>query len=81
MWNLLKKHVRRYTPEVVNNITGSSVDHFLHVCRSLASTKTNNRAATFLYALGWTQHSYGTQIIRTAAMIQQIGRASCRERG
>ena len=72
VWNLLKKHVRRYTPEVVNNITGSSVDHFLHVCRSLASTKTNNRAATFLYALGWTQHSYGTQIIRTAAMIQLL---------
>ena len=45
---------------------------FLLAARSLASTKTNDRAATFLYALGWTQHSYGTQIIRTAAMIQLI---------
>ncbi|WP_392565983.1 formate dehydrogenase-N subunit alpha [Utexia brackfieldae] len=72
VWNLLKEHVKRYTPEVVNNITGTSIDHFLHVCRSLASTKTNDRAATFLYALGWTQHSYGTQIIRSAAMIQLI---------
>ncbi|QIQ22293.1 formate dehydrogenase-N subunit alpha [Zophobihabitans entericus] len=72
VWQLLKQHVSRYTPEVVNNITGTPVDNFLHVCRSLASTKTNDRAATFLYALGWTQHSYGTQIIRTAAMIQLI---------
>lgn len=72
VWNLLKKHVSRYTPEVVNNITGTPIDKFLHVCKSLASTKTNDRAATFLYALGWTQHSYGTQIIRTAAMIQLL---------
>ncbi|MDF7666828.1 formate dehydrogenase-N subunit alpha [Orbaceae bacterium ESL0727] len=72
VWNLLKKHVSRYTPEVVNNVTGTPVDKFLHVCKSLASTKSNDRVATFLYALGWTQHSYGTQIIRTAAMIQLI---------
>ncbi|WP_082205164.1 formate dehydrogenase-N subunit alpha [Gilliamella apicola] len=72
VWNLLKQHVSRYTPEMVNKVTGSPIDGFLHVCRSLASTKTNDRAATFLYALGWTQHTYGTQIIRTAAMIQLI---------
>lgn len=72
VWNLLKQHVSRYTPEVVNNITGTPVNDFLHVCRSLASTKSNDRVATFLYALGWTQHSYGTQIIRTAAMIQLL---------
>lgn len=72
VWNLLAKHVSRYTPDVVNNLTGTSIEHFLHVCRSLASTKSNDRAATFLYALGWTQHSYGTQIIRAAAMIQLI---------
>lgn len=72
VWNLLKKHVSRYTPEVVNNITGTPVSDFLYVCAALADTKSNTRAATFLYALGWTQHSYGTQIIRTAAMIQLI---------
>ncbi|WP_392552818.1 formate dehydrogenase-N subunit alpha [Orbus wheelerorum] len=72
VWNLLKNHVSRYTPEVVNNITGTPIDSFIHVCKSLASTKTNDRAATFLYALGWTQHSYGSQIIRCAAMIQLL---------
>lgn len=72
VWNLLKEHVSRYTPEVVNNVTGTPIDSFIHVCNSLASTKTNDRAATFLYALGWTQHSYGSQIIRCAAMIQLI---------
>src|SRR5699024_2576789 len=45
---------------------------FLKVCELLASTHTNNRAATILYALGWTQHSTGTQNIRTMAIIQTL---------
>lgn len=72
VFQLLKKHVDRYTPEVVNNITGTPVEDFLYVCQELAKTKANDKVATFLYALGWTQHSYGTQIIRTAAMIQLL---------
>lgn len=72
VFQLLKKHVDRYTPEMVNKITGTSVNDFLYVCEELAKTKANDKAATFLYALGWTQHSYGTQIIRTAAMIQLL---------
>jgi anaerobic selenocysteine-containing dehydrogenase len=40
------------------------------------------KVATIIYAVGWTQHSFGTQIIRTAAMIQlllgNVGRAGGR---
>lgn len=72
VWKLLKEHVDRYTPEMVNNITGTPISDFLFVCKELGKTVDNHRAATFLYALGWTQHSYGTQIIRTATMIQLL---------
>lgn len=72
VWNLLKQHVSRYTPEVVNNLCGTSVEDFLYVCEQLASTCGNDRTATVLYALGWTQHSVGSQNIRTMAMIQLL---------
>lgn len=72
VWNLMKNHVSRYTPEMVNNLCGTSIEDFLYVCQQLASTCTNDRVATILYALGWTQHSVGTQIIRSMAMVQLL---------
>ncbi len=72
VWNLLKAHVARYTPEVVENICGTPRADFLKVCEALASTSAANRTATFLYALGWTQHTVGAQNIRTMAMIQLL---------
>ncbi len=72
VWNLLKAHVSRYTPEVVENICGTPRANFLKVCEALASTSAANRTATFLYALGWTQHTVGAQNIRTMAMIQLL---------
>ncbi|EIS52517.1 formate dehydrogenase, alpha subunit, partial [Yersinia pestis PY-64] len=72
VWNLLKEHVSRYTPEVVSNICGTPKDDFLQVCEYLAETSVSNKTATFLYALGWTQHSVGAQNIRTMAMIQLL---------
>lgn len=79
VWNLLKAHYARYTPEMVEKICGTPKDKFLQVAELLASTHTPDRVMTILYALGWTQHSTGSQIIRTAAMVQlllgNIGRA------
>ena len=79
VWNLMKAHFSRYTPEVVENICGTPKDKFLQVAELLASSHTPDRVMTILYALGWTQHSTGSQIIRTAAMVQlllgNIGRA------
>jgi formate dehydrogenase-N alpha subunit len=72
VWNLLKQHVSRYTPEVVENICGTPQADFQKVCEVLASTSAVDRTTTFLYALGWTQHSVGSQNIRTMAMIQLL---------
>ena len=68
----LKKHASRYTPEMVARITGAPKDKFLKVCEFIASTANGEKSMTIMYALGWTQHSYGSQTIRTAAMIQLL---------
>ncbi|UXY08800.1 formate dehydrogenase-N subunit alpha [Kosakonia sp. ML.JS2a] len=72
VWNLLKAHVARYTPEMVSRLCGTSVKDFTHVCSLLASTSVPDRTATILYALGWTHHSAGAQIIRAAGMLQLL---------
>lgn len=72
VYQLMKKHYERYTPEMVSRICGTPVDKFNTICEVLSSTSTPERAGTILYALGWTQHSIGSQIIRTAAMVQLL---------
>ncbi|XHN74288.1 formate dehydrogenase, alpha subunit [Lonepinella sp. MS14437] len=70
--NLLKKHVQRYTPEMVERICGTKQTAFYEFAETIASTAAPDRAASFLYALGWTQHTVGTQNIRSMAMIQLL---------
>ncbi|AYC18477.1 Formate dehydrogenase, nitrate-inducible, major subunit [Dickeya dianthicola] len=72
VWNLLKKHVARYTPEMVTSLCGTPAKAYEEICQSLASTCVPNKTATFMYALGWTHHTNGAQIIRAAAMIQLL---------
>src|ERR1700682_4590937 len=69
---LLKQHVDRYTPEMVERICGTPKDKFLKVAEIVTSTAPANRVGTITYALGWTQHSTAVQIIRTAAMLQLL---------
>jgi len=70
--NLLKKHIDRYTPEMVSRICGTPQDKFLKVCELIASTSSPERAMTSLFALGWTQHSVGAQNVRSMAMVQLL---------
>ena len=70
--NLLREHVDRYTPEMVSRICGTPQDKFLQVCELFASTSAPDKALTSLFALGWTQHSVGSQNIRTMAMVQLL---------
>jgi formate dehydrogenase-N alpha subunit len=70
--NLLKAHVERYTPEMVERICGTPKDKFLKVCELIATTANGERSMTSLYALGWTQHTTGAQNIRAMAMIQLL---------
>src|SRR5438034_1319377 len=82
VFQLLKKHYSRYTPEMVERITGITKEQFLKAADLYTSIRKDGdmkKAGTIIYAVGWTQHSFGTQIIRTAAMLQlllgNVGRA------
>jgi formate dehydrogenase major subunit len=72
VFQLMKQHYARYTPEMVEQICGSPKDRFLQICQMIAETSAPAKAMTVLYALGWTQHSKGSQNIRTMAMIQLL---------
>ncbi|TAM00766.1 MAG: formate dehydrogenase-N subunit alpha [Paraburkholderia sp.] len=72
VYNLLKQHYSRYTPEMVEKVCGTQKELFLKVCEMLASTAVPGRAATVMYALGWTHHSIGSQMIRCGAMVQLL---------
>jgi formate dehydrogenase major subunit len=72
VYNLLKQHVDRYTPETVEKICGTPQDKFLTVCEAIATTAVPDKALTSMYALGWTQHSVGSQNIRAMAMVQLL---------
>ncbi|MDQ7990947.1 MAG: formate dehydrogenase-N subunit alpha [Candidatus Dactylopiibacterium sp.] len=72
VWNLMKAHYARYTPEVVSELTGTPQEDFLKVCAWLGETAVPGKVGTILYALGWTQHTTGAQNIRTMAMIQLL---------
>src|SRR5512143_3411318 len=72
VYQLMKRHYSRYTPEMVERICGTPKAAFLQVCELLASTAVPDRVATILYALGWTQHSQGSQMIRAGAMVQLL---------
>ena len=70
--NLLKKHVERYTPEMVERVCGTKQKAFLEFAELLGTTAAPNKTMTILYALGWTQHTVGAQNIRCMAMIQLL---------
>src|SRR6266567_8809347 len=82
VFQLLKKHYSRYTPEMVERITGIPKEQFLKAAELYTSIRKDGdmkKAGTIIYAVGWTQHTFGTQIIRTAAILQlllgNVGRA------
>ena len=82
VFQLMKKHFSRYTPEMVSSITGIDKDKFIKAADLLTSIRKDGNTksvGTIIYSVGWTQHTYGSQIIRTAAMYQllmgNVGRA------
>jgi formate dehydrogenase major subunit len=82
VFQLLKQQYSRYTPEMVERITGIPKDQFIRAADLFTSIRKDGdmkKAGTIIYAVGWTQHTSGTQIIRTAAILQlllgNVGRA------
>ena len=72
VFQILKRHFSRYTPEAVEEICGVSPHLFLRVAEALCANSGRERTSTFCYAVGWTQHSVGVQYIRTAAILQLL---------
>ena len=72
VFKLLKQHYERYTPSMVAQIAGCSEEKFLEMADIICSTGRADRVGTIMYAVGWTMHTVGSQIIRTGAMLQLL---------
>jgi formate dehydrogenase major subunit len=72
VFQIMKRHYARYTPEVVEQICGIPQDLFLKVAETLCANSGRERTSAFAYAVGWTQHSIGVQYIRTACIVQLL---------
>ena len=79
VYQLLRQHFARYDMETVAQITGTPVADMERVYQAFGSTGVPDKVGTVLYAMGWTQHTYGTQNVRAASIIQlllgNVGRA------
>lgn len=72
VFQVLKRHFSRYTPEMVEQICGIPQETFAEVCEHLTANSGRERTTAFAYAVGWTQHTVGVQYIRTAAILQTL---------
>ncbi len=72
VFQILKRHYARYTPEVVEKSCGISRKDFEYLADAIVSNSGRERTTCFAYALGWTQHTLGAQFIRTCAILQLL---------
>jgi formate dehydrogenase major subunit len=72
VFQVLRRHFSRYTPEVVEQVCGVPRERFLEVADALCSNSGRERTSAFVYSVGWTQHTVGVQYIRTAAILQLL---------
>lgn len=72
VFQILKRHYARYTPEMVRDTCGISEADFEYLARSITENSGRDRTTCFAYALGWTQHVGGAQMIRTAGVLQLL---------
>src|SRR5437764_2835728 len=72
VFQVLKRHYARYTPEMVEQICGVPPDTFRQVSALVAENAGRDRTTAFAYSGGWTQHTVGVQYLRTAAILQGL---------
>lgn len=72
VYQVLKRHFQRYTPELVEQECGIARDVFEKLAETFCSASGPKKTAAICYAVGWTQHSDGVQIIRSAAILQLL---------
>ncbi len=69
---ILRRHFARYTPELIEKHAGVPQKLFLKVAEAFCNASGPDKTAAICYAVGWTQHSKGVQIIRSAAILQLL---------
>ncbi len=72
VFQILKRHYARYTPEMVEQMCGIDAADFAYLAAALTDNSGPERTGCFGYATGWTQHTMGAQVIRTAAILQLL---------
>ena len=72
VYQVLKRHFSRYTPELVERYCGIPQEVFFKTAETFTSASGPEKTGAICYAVGWTQHSKGVQIIRTAAILQLL---------
>jgi formate dehydrogenase major subunit len=72
VFQVLRRHFARYTPEMVERVCGVPQEQFRQVCEAWTGNSGRERTTALVYSVGWTQHSVGVQYIRTAAIIQLL---------
>ncbi|MBI2756625.1 MAG: molybdopterin-dependent oxidoreductase [Chloroflexi bacterium] len=72
VFQVLKRHYARYTPEEVERVSGCPRETFLAVCEALVRNSGRERTTAWCYAVGWTHHTTGVQMIRAAAIVQTL---------
>jgi formate dehydrogenase major subunit len=72
VWQILRRHYSRYTPEMVHEVCGIPPELFAQVADAITRNSGRDRTTAFAYAVGWTQHTTGAQNIRAASILQLL---------
>jgi len=72
VYQILKRHYARYTPEMVERVCGVPAEQFLQIARKWTENSNRERTTALVYSVGWTQHTLGAQFIRAGSIIQLL---------
>jgi formate dehydrogenase major subunit len=72
VFQILKRHFSRYTPEMVQQVCGIPQDLFYEIANALVQNSGRERTGCLVYSVGWTQHTTGVQMIRAGAILQLL---------
>jgi formate dehydrogenase major subunit len=72
VYQILKRHFARYTPELVESLCGISPADFAELAEAVTANSGRERTTAWVYSVGWTQHTVGAQYIRTASILQLL---------
>jgi formate dehydrogenase major subunit len=72
IFQILKRHFSRYTPEMVEEVCGVPRERFIEVAEAVCDNSGRERTTAFVYSVGWTQHTVGVQYIRAASILQLL---------